>query len=246
MIRLVLLTVLLGLIYYGGQRLWRFLAPRWTSEWRRLALAGGVLAVLVLVATGQLGLLLTAIGATGAYLARNLPRLLRWAPILQGWWRQVRTFVRFQGGAKAVETAWLRMHLDQASGAVAGTVLTGRFAGRQLQELGLDQLLMLFRELQNADAPSATLLESYLNLRYGDAWQHVSAKGHSGGKTAAPPDGKMRREEACKVLGVSSSATQKDIIAAHRRLMQKFHPDRGGSDHLATQINLAKDVLLKK
>jgi len=63
---------------------------------------------------------------------------------------------------------------------------------------------------------------------------------------STPPRGKqaMTMEQAREVLGLKSGCTKKDIIQAHRRMMQKVHPDRGGSDYLAAQINTAKDVLL--
>nr|WP_279538403.1 DnaJ domain-containing protein [Pseudomaricurvus alcaniphilus] len=55
----------------------------------------------------------------------------------------------------------------------------------------------------------------------------------------------MTRSEALQVLGLSDTAEKQDIIKAHRKLMQKVHPDHGGSDYLAAKINQAKDFLLK-
>lgn len=56
----------------------------------------------------------------------------------------------------------------------------------------------------------------------------------------------MGPEEAREVLGVTAHATDGDIIDAHRRLMQKVHPDKGGNAYLAQQLNEAKRVLLQR
>jgi len=54
----------------------------------------------------------------------------------------------------------------------------------------------------------------------------------------------MTRAEALKILGLQDGAGEEEIKASHRRLIAHLHPDVGGSDYLAQQINLAKDVLL--
>jgi len=61
--------------------------------------------------------------------------------------------------------------------------------------------------------------------------------------TRANP-GQMTAAQAREILGVKADASKDDIIKAHKRMMQKVHPDRGGSDFLAAQINQAKDTLL--
>lgn len=55
----------------------------------------------------------------------------------------------------------------------------------------------------------------------------------------------MTTSDAADILGLALDASDEEIKMAHKRLIQKLHPDRGGSDALAKQINLAKDVLLK-
>jgi len=60
----------------------------------------------------------------------------------------------------------------------------------------------------------------------------------------ARPSSAMSREDAYAVLGLAPGASETAIREAHRRMMAKVHPDRGGSDYLAAQINQARDVLL--
>lgn len=63
-------------------------------------------------------------------------------------------------------------------------------------------------------------------------------------KVVGSNSGIMTRAQAFEVLGLEEGASEEDIVDAHRRLMQKCHPDRGGNDFLAAQLNQAKDTLL--
>ena len=54
----------------------------------------------------------------------------------------------------------------------------------------------------------------------------------------------MSKKEAAEILNVKEDATKEEIILAHKTAMQKYHPDKGGSDYMASKINSAKDKLL--
>ena len=63
----------------------------------------------------------------------------------------------------------------------------------------------------------------------------------------APPPraARMSLDEARSILGVDPDATDDEIQAAYTRLMRLAHPDKGGTTGLATQLNAARDRLLK-
>jgi hypothetical protein len=144
------------------------------------------------------------------------------------------------GQTSRVQSRYLRMTLNHDSGEIGGEVLAGQFAGKSLDQLDLDDLLKLLRECRDDDE-SVAMLQAYLDREHTDWQQHAGAEGQQQ-STAVP--GEMSRDEALQVLGLPADAGEADIIEAHRRLMQKLHPDRGGSAYLAATINLAKQTLL--
>jgi hypothetical protein len=207
---------------------------RWT------AVAIGAALLLLLLARGGAALAVPLLAA--------LPMLLkRWQPL----WRSP-AHTRSAAGTGAagsdtrqtrstVETRFLRMSLRHDSGEMEGTVLAGQFSGRLLVHLRLEELLTLWRECQ-ADPQSVAVLEAYLDRTQGPDWrEYLGGRQEAGARTPV-----MDRQEAYEILGLPPGATAQAIKAAHRRLMQRVHPDHGGSTYLAARINQAKAVLLSE
>jgi hypothetical protein len=68
------------------------------------------------------------------------------------------------------------------------------------------------------------------------------------GKQGAPQRPAIEPRElidARDLLGVTPEADRDTVVAAHRRLIARNHPDNGGTAGLAARLNAARDVLLK-
>jgi hypothetical protein len=237
LIQLLLLLILLVLVFLGVRQF--LAASRSAAQSIQRNLFWGALILLVfLAATGRLGIIIPIIGALVAAVVRLLPVLLQFFPLLQRLWRQ-QAAGPSGSNRSTVESKYLRMQLDHTTGEISGWVVAGRFVGRDLQSMTLDELVQLYQHCAGDDQDSAVLLEAYLDRVHGQRWrqagQHSSSKRGQNGMTAA---------EAYEVLGLAPGASRAAIIEAHRRLMQKVHPDRGGSDFLAANVNRAKEVLL--
>lgn len=70
--------------------------------------------------------------------------------------------------------------------------------------------------------------------------QQFQRNGHS-----ADIMGKMSKIQAREILGVPADATKTEINKAYHALVQKVHPDKGGSHYFAQQLNKARDTLTK-
>jgi hypothetical protein len=139
-------------------------------------------------------------------------------------------------------SAAIEMRLDRETGRMRGQATAGPFAGRALDDMTRPDVLELHRYCLSDDPEGAALLEAYLDRRFAGWRQAQQGDGDAGG--AGWSRGPLSRDEAYEILGLAKGAGREEIIAAHRSLMKKLHPDHGGSTALAARVNQAKDVLL--
>jgi hypothetical protein len=163
-----------------------------------------------------------------------------------GWFSLVRrsAMTRTPNRRSTVRTAALEMELDHDSGQMNGVVLAGRFEGKVLSDLDLPDLLELYGQ-SGLDADSVRLLETYLDGRF-PSWREDKEADADPGHGHSAGTGAMTEQEAYEILGLEPGAAAAEIRKAHRRLMQRVHPDLGGSPFLAARINQAKDLLLRR
>ena len=246
--RLIILIALIGAILWFLHWMRRTPPERVSKVLRRSLLWGGIGLVVLLAVTGRLNPVFAALAAAVPVVLRGV-NLLRMLPMIQQLLRAlgVSGLPGAAGGGQggsaqrsSIRTRFLDMTLDHASGEMDGLILEGPMQGRRLSELDLEPLLDLLVLCRSEDAQSAAVLEAYLDRIQGDDWRE-RARGET---SAPPPAGAMTREEALAILGLETGAGEDEIRGAHRRLMQRFHPDRGGSDYLAAKINEAKRLLL--
>jgi CysZ protein len=160
------------------------------------------------------------------------------------WVREFRVTTNYQGPHQSrVATRHVLLFIDHLSGHMSGEILLGPLRGQRLEQVSTEELLDLLSSCYLTDAESAEALEVYLT-RERDHQIHEPPPRHR--PEAAPPPVNVRMDdsEARAILGIKADAGSDEIQAAHRRLIQRLHPDRGGSDYLAAKVNEAKRLLM--
>lgn len=230
MILRLLPLLLIGLALYWVYRRLAVLPAPQRRTWMLRILAGSfLLLVLVALLTGRLNW----IGAL----------IMGLVPFIGGVWRWISrgmAVAQFWQSIKAKQTD-NPLHSDSLTlneDATDGSILVGNYAGKWLSELDQSALQHCLAEFEQQDPKAAKLLRLHLLKRFGTQWQGSPLDTH-GSDT-------LTVVEARALLGVGADADKTEITQAHRKLIQKFHPDRGGNDYLAARINQAKDLLLKQ
>lgn len=236
------MTALLGLLVAGalwwGLKVFGKAGPKDVS--RLLKMAGGVVALGVaalLMLRGRLDMAAIA-GGAGAW-------LLGWSAAPPSW---LPSNWRLPGRARAsdeVRSALVAIRRDPATGAFTGTVLAGPQAGATLESMGRSELLALRAACLARDVESARLVEAYLDRRL-PGWREDAERDADRRRGADLQGGAMTEKEAHEILGLQPGAGPDAIVAAHRALMKRLHPDGGGSTYLASRVNQAKDALLDR
>jgi hypothetical protein len=232
-----MLYLVLGLIalVLGLMVMRRFAQANPANVARRLRVGGGAVSLFAagLLLLRGIEVLAIPLGMFGSWLI--------WGRTLPPWLGGGGSARRSPGQTSRIETDHLEMELDHDTGEMHGRVLKGMFAGRDIDTLSPTDLGLLWQDCRHTDLRSAQLVEAYLD-RIHPTWREDMARGES--DMSRGPDGRMTEEEALEILGLKPGADEEDIRRAHRELMLRLHPDRGGSTYLAAKINEAKDVAL--
>lgn len=177
---------------------------------------------------------LVALGATAMKFG------LRWGlPLMKIWFAKT-------GGNATFRSQYLVVSINVSGSDIQGKIIRGEFEGKALNELSDEQLKKLHQFFNEHDKKSYYILSAYIRSRGFTQNQQYQQQNN-----APPPSTQTSREEALEILGFNANSenkhpSKKEIIQAHRQLMSKLHPDKGGNDYLAAKVNAARETLLKE
>ncbi|MFT6414242.1 MAG: hypothetical protein ACJASI_002374 [Glaciecola sp.] len=219
---------------------------------KKVGAKAGVLTLIttlvLLTVTGKL-YILAALGTGLVVFAKRLFPFLRYFPLFKGLYQKAKA-KNSSGSSRhsTVETSLLKMTLDHESGKLDGELLDTVSKGKYLSEFDLPELTSLYILADKQYPDSIEVLAAYLDRKYGTDWRETANAGNDSQESTQNSGASDSREmsivEAYAVLGLAHNATEEEVIAAHRKLMLKLHPDRGGSNYLAAKINQAKALLV--
>ncbi len=248
-VRLVIVFIIATAVYAALRML---LASKRLSVRQFFAVYVGVLVALILMYLGLTGRLSPIFAILGIALP-FLSRILTWLPKGFQAFSLYKVMQNFLGGTPGsapspgqkseLNTRFIHMELFHDSGQMDGDVLEGQFRDARLSDLSFVQLQALCDECR-VDHDSLSVLEAYLDREH-DGWRGTADKADDS-STGGSSQGDLTERQAYDILGLDPSASRDEVIMAHRRLMQKMHPDRGGSTYLAARLNEAKSLLLEK
>lgn len=208
-------------------------SPILDSLIRRLLVGFAGVAAALALARGNVGLALPL----GVFVAAE-----------RGWlpdWRTIWPFSAFFGRVIYIRSQALVLEMDTAGNPLDGMVVAGRYRGRRLSALGTEELGLL-REEVRLDPYARSILEAYLDRRHARWREYLHEDPATGPRERARPPAAeaLTKQQAYELLGIQPGASADDIRKAHRTLMKKLHPDKGGATHLAARVNEARDLLL--
>lgn len=239
MARFLFLVILIAVGYllyhlYGKQ-----LLKKSPKSWIKPLLALLLALIVLAVATGRASAILAVLGGMVAAIWRAAPLLMRFYPQLRSAFHRFRNQTSAEGPVSKVTTLSLVMTLNHDTGEIDGQITRGQFVNRLLSSLSLEEIRAYVTACEQQDPDAMPLLKAFIEREHPDWTMNANAG-------AAPPQsGDMSPEEALAILGLETGATSEQITLAHRKLMAKLHPDKGGSTYLATRVNQAKDLLMK-
>lgn len=242
---LILFVVLIALGVSTVLRLAPKYGPAFLTRISLILLAVGVV---VMALTGRMHWLVGLFAGVLPFIRRLLPLLLPLIrfifPLAQARQQQKNKRQHSSGQQSEITTLLLKMSLDHDSGTMEGEIIAGPFQGRRLQQLTMTELHDFYQQCQQQDNEGLRLLESYIQRHCQQPWNDYQ-QSHGSQQQSASNSSEPSIEEALDILGLKPGASRDAIITAHKRMMIKVHPDKGGSNYLASKINQAKEILLK-